>query len=208
MRKLVCITAGALAAATCLAGCEPMPFTLVPTASVQAKDPEPEEPAEKTRGSYLDKTSMKSDFDEGGGAVSEAVAWMERYTKEVERRTQVEKENRALAGRNQELSGQATKLQTDLKRAQQELDEANAMMLRLSADLKAWKKDVLGYREEMRGAQRQTAASLGRILQLLGGEVPSAPLAATPSAAPATPAGGAGKTPAAAKEQTHASTGS
>lgn len=209
MRKLVPTAVAALAAATFLAGCEPGPFTLVPQAPVEAARAKPAAAAAETDRSYLEKASMKSDFNHGGGAVSEAVAWMERYTKEVERRAQLEKQNRALEDQNRERVAKMATLQADLKRAQQELDEANVMMLRLNADLKAWKKDVLGYREEMRAGRTQTAASLGRILQLLGAEVPSSPLAATPPAGATIPAAAAARPAAAsAKEKGNASAGS
>lgn len=211
MRKHLPIAMAVVAAALVLAGCEMEPFPLLSSVVVKSGKPEPKDESEQPPPSaYLQKVGLRSKVDEADdGAVGEAMAWMERYTKEVEKRSRIEKEKRSLEEQNRELAKKADKLEGELKQAQQELDEANAMMLRLNADLKAWKKDVLGYRDEMRAAHTQTVTALGRILQLLGGEVPSSPLAAR-----ATPPGSAstGSTPKpaspAAKERTDAPAGS
>jgi septal ring factor EnvC (AmiA/AmiB activator) len=199
-----------VAAAMLVSGCELGPFPQISWAPVKPKKPEPTKEAEKPAAKYLEQTSLKGELGASdNGAVGEAMAWMERYTKEVERRTQVEKENRTLEDQNRQLSSKVGQLQADLSRAQQELDEANAMMLRLDSDLKAWKKDVLGYRDETRAAHKETMRALGRVLQLLGGELPSGALASTPTAASSSRVGTPPKAPTPAqKESGNASTGS
>jgi hypothetical protein len=208
MRKHLPTTMAIIAAAMLVTGCEPGPFTLVSVSPVKAQKPQPKDKDEEPAPSYLEKTSLTTDEGDSG-AVAEAMAWMERYTKEVETRTRIEKDKRALEDKNRELSTKLAKAENELKRTQQELDEANAMMLRLNADLKAWKKDVLGYRSEMRAAHKQTVTALGRVLQLLGGEVPTNPLTVTPTVTRSSLRGSVPRTvPPAAKEPTNASKGS
>lgn len=176
-------------AAAFLAGCEPLELNFGPPAAVKPdakpSKAEPKEAADDTEDQrppdYFHKTSVQSEFASGGeGAVKEAMTWMQRYTREVEKSSQLARDKRALEDSNRDLTAQVAKLKADLAQARKELDEANAMLLRLNQDLKAWKADVLGYREEMRSRHAQTLAALDRVLKLLGGEPPEAP--ASPSA--------------------------
>ena len=164
--------AAAFAAGLMLAGCEKMKFGW--------DKPKPAQPARRPAGpdladaikppGYLAKAGLKTGFQRDDGAVNDAVVWMERYTKESEKRNKFEMENQALAKEKQTLSGKLARLETDLDQAKREISEANAMMLQLDGDLKAWKNNVLGYRDEARRQHRESMDSLARIMKLLGAE--------------------------------------
>jgi septal ring factor EnvC (AmiA/AmiB activator) len=105
-------------------------------------------------------------------AVESALIWSEKYTKLTEQMEQVQKKNFDLAEENRTLSNQVTKLQTQLDQAQKELGEANNLLIDMQKELTNWKTDVLGFRDEMRKAQKAQIEALTHIITILGGEVP------------------------------------
>ena len=54
--------------------------------------------------------------------------------------------------------------------AKKELREASEFMARMHAELAKWKKDVLGFRSEMRQAQATQLKAISRIMKTLGAE--------------------------------------
>jgi predicted nuclease with TOPRIM domain len=105
-------------------------------------------------------------------AVENALIWSEKYTKLSDEMTQVQKKNMDLAEENRNLSNQVTKLQTQLEQAHKELAEANNLLIDMQKELANWKNDVLGFRDEMRKAQKAQLDALANIITILGGEVP------------------------------------
>lgn len=133
--------------------------------------------------------------DQGGGnsrkgAVAESEAWRDRFLKETEKRQKLEDVRREIEEKNRKLVATSASLTTERDEYKKELEEASAMMIRLNEDLKAWKKDVLGYRAEMRVANEQTTRALARVLKLLGGELPAAPATAASPTGTTTPVKG------------------
>ena len=86
---------------------------------------------------------------------------------------QVQKKNLDLTEENRTLSNQLTEAQTQLEQAKKELAEANTLLVDMQKELTNWKSDVLGFRDEMRKAQKAQIDALTHIITLLGGETPS-----------------------------------
>ena len=57
-----------------------------------------------------------------------------------------------------------------LEQAEKELSEANDLLVAMQRSLDNWKKDVLGFREEMRQAEEAQMKALVKVLSLLGAE--------------------------------------
>ena len=62
-------------------------------------------------------------------------------------------------------------LDAQLKQAQKELNEANILLIEMRVELNNWKVDILGFRDEMRDAEKAQLEALLKILKALGGEV-------------------------------------
>ncbi len=178
MRSMMhCLTI--LAAAAMLAGCNP---------------PAPAAGAEKSptsgEASYLGKSGVKTDDGASGSAVESALAWSEKHAKVTEELLKLQQQRQELEETNKKLSVQVTKLQGDADNTQKELAEANQMLVEMRRELDSWKQNVLGFREEMRDAQKAQMEAMRRLMIFLGAEAPAAPSSSTrstsqPTSAPA-----------------------
>lgn len=180
-------TATLAAGAALLAGCA-LGQPSGPPAAAERKEPPRE-------AEYLAKVAVKADErTEGETAVKSALEWARKYAEKCDEIERVNRDNQKLLQDSSATTKKAAKLETDLAQAQRELQEANAMLLELRKELGDWKRDVLGYREEMRAAQKAQLDALTKVLRLLGGEAPTAAAPAPASrpapAAPAVPATG------------------
>jgi predicted nuclease with TOPRIM domain len=110
-------------------------------------------------------------------AVESAIIWSDKYTKLSEQMEQVQKKNLDLTEENRNLTAQVAKIQTQLNQAQKELAEANTLLVDMQKELTNWKSDVLGFRDEMRKAQKAQIDALTHIVTLLGGETAPPPAA-------------------------------
>jgi hypothetical protein len=157
MRNVLVILLGIL-----LAGCYP-----------PAPSPNPAPPASPHgEAGYLPKTALAAEPERPvETAVDSALAWSEKYTQAVERLLKTQQENRALLEENRQLAAQAAKLQAELDQLRKELTDANAMLMEMRQALENWKRDVLGFRGEIRAAQGAQMDALSKVLRLLGGEV-------------------------------------
>lgn len=121
---------------------------------------------------------------QGETAVDTALAWAQKHAEVSAKLAASERENRQLSEKNQVLQLQLDQTKGQLAAAQKELGEANGMMKELEARLAKWQENVLGYRQEMREAQKAQMEALTRVIKLLGGEVSaSAPVSAGPAGA-------------------------
>lgn len=155
---------------------------------------------------HLSKTAIHDETLAGPDtAVDTALQWAQKCSELSEQLGRADKDNRLLRKENLEFKEQATKLQTDLSLAEKELQGANTMLMDLQKQLENWKASVLGFRQEMRQAQRAQLAALTKVLKLLGGEVTGpaeSPVAQTPPATqPAQEARGPRSRPATTKAQ-------
>lgn len=108
---------------------------------------------------------------QGRTAVDSAIELSRQHAKLAQEMIQAIEEKQTLETQNAQLTTQLTDLETKLAQSQKELNEANALLVEMSAELNTWKEDVLGFRTEMRDAERAQLEALVKILTLLGGEV-------------------------------------
>jgi len=149
-------------------GCDQ--FQVAPDQPV-SRSAEPEEPT--SQADYLPQTAVKADHEtEGPTAVDSALEWMRKYTKTAETLVQTQKQKEQLEEDKRKLLAEKTRLETELERAQTELEQANALLIEMRRELEGWKKNVLGFRNEIRDAEKAQLEALAKVLRLLGGEVP------------------------------------
>ncbi len=103
-------------------------------------------------------------------AVQSAIAWAQKYEQVVEQNNELREKHNQLFVENTQLSRQLGTANADLERTRKELNEANTFLQEMHVELNKWKSDVLGFREEMRLAQKAQIEALSRILQILGAE--------------------------------------
>ena len=158
-----CLTLTTIAALLSIGGC----------AAFESKAPAPPEtPPPQTKSEKFVEPNVKETT-----AVESAIIWSDKYTKLSEQMEQVQKKNLDLTEENRNLTTQVTKIQTQLDQAQKELAEANTLLVDMQKELTNWKSDVLGFRDEMRKAQKAQIDALTHIITLLGGETTPSPVA-------------------------------
>jgi len=108
----------------------------------------------------------------GGAGSLTAAPLRAQLIKQLNECIKLQKKNQELSEANRRLTAETKTLTADLTQATRELNDANAMLAELKKELDKWKKDVLGFREEMRLAQRTQLDLMKKLVVLLGGEVP------------------------------------
>lgn len=159
--------AAAVGIITTLSGCSEM------RTRGQNQTPQPTEiDAQQMHANHLSEIAVTADTTTGGNdAVSAALEWSEKYAKISETLRRVQNEKHLEENKVRKLKAEVSKLQTQLKRTTKELDESNVMLVEVHKELNRWKKDVLGFRGEIRHAQKTQLHALGKIMRLLGGEL-------------------------------------
>jgi chromosome segregation ATPase len=104
-------------------------------------------------------------------AVESAIELSEKYAKLSEQASVLRQENQDVGTKNQQFKERLAALEAQLQQAQKELGEANSFLIEMRIELNNWKSDVLGFRDEMRDAEKAQLEALLKILQVLGGEV-------------------------------------
>jgi len=112
---------------------------------------------------------------QGPTAVESAIGLSEKYAKLSEEASVLRRENQDFTTKNQQLKEQVTNLEAQLQQTQKELGEANDLLIKMRIELNNWKIDVLGFRDEMRDAEKAQLEALLKILKVLGGEVAAEP---------------------------------
>lgn len=154
--------------------------------------------------SYLSKSAVRNDAADGASAVESALALSDKQTKLTDELLRLQQERQQVEAENRRLTLQVAKLQNESEAAAKDLAQANQMLVEMRQELDAWKTNVLGFRDEIRTAQKAQLEAMKKVLSLLGAEMPpgSAPEAASTQAAPANAAApsaapiNAGQTPA------------
>ena len=108
---------------------------------------------------------------EGSTAAESAIELSKKYAAIVEEAGKLKLENQNLQAENTQLAQTVTALQTELNQAKKELSQANDMLIDMRVELNNWKADVIGFREEIRKADKVQLETLIKILKVLGGEV-------------------------------------
>lgn len=185
MRYRAMIVTACAAAMLVAAGCDFRQMDADGDRSMVRRQPPPDDTG---RAEYLDRPAVRDETEPPADtAVETALEWARRYAEATGRIDRLQKENRDLMQRNQALQAELDASQADLARAKKELGEANAMLMDMGEELEKWKTDVLGFRDEMRDAERVQLDALAKILRLIGGQ---APPEAQRTAARTTSAGG------------------
>jgi len=112
---------------------------------------------------------------QGPTAVESAIGLSEKYAKLSEEASVLRRETQDFTTKNQQLKEQVTNLEAQLQQTQKELGEANDLLIKMRIELNNWKIDVLGFRDEMRDAEKAQLEALLKILKVLGGEVAAEP---------------------------------
>jgi chromosome segregation ATPase len=108
---------------------------------------------------------------QGSTAVESALELSEKYSILSTETNMLRQNNKNLTNENQKLREQLVTIQKQLQQTQNELKEANEVMINMRSELNNWKKDVLGFRDEMRNADKAQLEALLKIMKVLGGDV-------------------------------------
>jgi len=146
-----------------LAGCS---FPKEPTAFVFAPPSKEKDPQNNAISRRFEKTNSEKPT-----AVESAIELSEKYAKLTEEMALLRNKNRELAKENNMLKKKLAVAEPQLKQTQKELDDANDLLIQMTIDLNNWKTNILGYRDEMRTAEKAQLDALLKILEILGGEV-------------------------------------
>jgi chromosome segregation ATPase len=139
-----------------------------------ANSPEryPQRPAvdEKRQGSSVAKRFQQT-AQQDTATVDSAIELADKYAKLSSEMTVLQQKNNDLTAENGQLKDQLAFAQAQLQQTQKELTEANGLLREMVVELNNWKTDILGFREEMRDADKAQLKALLQIFQVLGGEV-------------------------------------
>ena len=105
-------------------------------------------------------------------ALDSAREWSKKYAILADSHMKLQRARQASVDDNRKLTDQLAKSKQDLSQARKELSAANSMLGELNKELARWKRDVLGFRQELRRAQKVQISLMSRIVVLLGGEAP------------------------------------
>ena len=102
--------------------------------------------------------------------IESAVELSDKYAKLSEKATALQQLNRDLQQENSQLKAKIQSLEAELKQLDAQLSESNELVMDLNGELQMWKKDVLGFRSEMRAAATAQINALMKIMTAMGVE--------------------------------------
>ena len=143
-------------------------------APVQQTPDSAQTPASMTAPRGMSDASRFRNPAQGQSALDSAIELSKKFAALSEEMAQIRKEKEDLALENQDLKVKIAKIQPEAEQARKELAEANNLLVEMRIELNNWKSDVLGFREEMRQADKVQMEALLKILRVLGGEEMSA----------------------------------
>jgi chromosome segregation ATPase len=111
-----------------------------------------------------------------GTPIDSALKLAQDYASLSQKYADLQAEHLELKVENGKLKERLEVLQPELIQTKKELDEANKLVVDMRLELNNWKADTLGFRDEMRAADKVQLETLLKILQTLGGEVESTKL--------------------------------
>ena len=141
--------------------------------------PVPEEPIKviltPNSAEIAQSSSVKKRFQESAAKaptlVESAIELSGKYAKLAEQSAMLQRKSQELISENAHLKDQVAELADQLQQTQKELTEANDFLIEMRIELNNWKTDVLGFRGQMRDAEKAQLEALLKILKILGGEV-------------------------------------
>jgi len=94
-----------------------------------------------------------------------------KHAKLSEEAAVLRQQNKDFIVQKQQLEDKVVALEAQLQQAQRELSEANDLLMTMRIELNNWKTDILGFRDEIRDAEKAQLEALLKILKVLGGKV-------------------------------------
>jgi predicted nuclease with TOPRIM domain len=108
-------------------------------------------------------------------AVDSAIKLAQEHAELSEKMIVLQQKNQELIAENSRLKDRIAVIEPELKQAKKELAGANDLLIEMRIELNNWKTNILGFRDEMRDADKTQLETLLKILEILGGEVKLAP---------------------------------
>jgi len=118
-------------------------------------------------------------------AVESAMALSARYAELSQQMTLIKENNQHLTDENQRLKESLVPCKSSLTQTEKELAEANDLLIEMRIELNNWKTNIIGFRNEMRDADKTQLEALLKILTALGGESKAEPASANHNNGPA-----------------------
>lgn len=136
---------------------------------------------EESTNAILNPSSTKQNYTEtpkrfqepdpkNGSVVNSAVELSKKYAELSEEKSALQEKNMGLTTENSLLKEKLSALEPQLEQAKKELTEANDLLIEMRIELNNWKTNIIGFREEMRDADKTQLEALLKILTVLGGE--------------------------------------
>jgi len=108
-----------------------------------------------------------------GTTIDSAMKIAQDYAALSQKYSDLQQKNLELTEENSKLKERLTVLQPELIQTKKELEEANNLLVDMRIELNNWKTDIIGFRDEMRAADKVQLETLIKILKTLGGEFDS-----------------------------------
>jgi chromosome segregation ATPase len=106
-----------------------------------------------------------------GTAIDSAVKIAQDYAVLSQKFAELQAKNLEISQQNAKMKDRLTVIEPELAQTKKELEEANNLLVDMRIELNNWKTDTLGFRDEMREADKVQLETLLKILKALGGEV-------------------------------------
>jgi chromosome segregation ATPase len=119
--------------------------------------------AESNAAKYDQSTQANTSLDS-------AIELSQKYVLLSEECAKLKEKNKNITDENQEFKEKIASSQTQLDQTKKELSEANDLLVEMRIELNNWKVDILGFRDEMRDAEKAQLEALFKILTILGGQ--------------------------------------
>jgi len=121
------------------------------------------------------KIRFQQPTSEGPSAIESAIELSRKYSALLEDIDKLRQDSKRLTEENENLKQRVQPCEAQLAQAQKELNEANELLIDMRIELNNWKTNVLGFRDEIRQADRAQLEALLKIITVLGGEVDQNP---------------------------------
>lgn len=138
--------------------------------------------AEMKQSGSVEKRFQES-APQGRTAVESAIELSKKCVELSEEKAALQQKTKDFVAENRRLKDQNAVLGSQLQQTQKELTEANDLLIEMRIELNNWKTDILGFRDEMRDAEKAQLEALLKILNILGGEIPRTKTDAGPATA-------------------------
>lgn len=103
-------------------------------------------------------------------AVDSAIELSKQYAALSDETAKLKLERQDLINENSQLKQKIAVMEPELAQVNKELTQANDLLIEMRLELNNWKANVLGFRDEMRQAEKAQLEALVKILEILGGE--------------------------------------